>query len=209
MKYLALGDSMSIDDYTGVPGGGSASQFARLVGAPDPQFLAHDGSTTDGVLESLRRVTVAPDVTTLTAGGNDLLQALMWSLTDPGETMADYSIRAAEHTLANLHRISDRLESLGGTVILNTIYDPTDGDDSLSAAIGIPPDCRAGLDRLNRGIRELSGERGFLLSDLHQLFNGHGMVSADPWIVHQIEPNLDGATAMAKNWFTLWSSRPN
>ena len=27
--YLALGDSISIDDYTGVPGGGAPSQLAR------------------------------------------------------------------------------------------------------------------------------------------------------------------------------------
>ena len=27
--YVALGDSISIDDYTGVPGGGAASQLAR------------------------------------------------------------------------------------------------------------------------------------------------------------------------------------
>jgi hypothetical protein len=27
--YLALGDSISIDDYTGVRGGGAASQLAR------------------------------------------------------------------------------------------------------------------------------------------------------------------------------------
>ena len=33
MNYLALGDSISIDDYTEVAGGGAASQFARLIGA--------------------------------------------------------------------------------------------------------------------------------------------------------------------------------
>jgi len=30
--YLAVGDSMSIDDYTGVDGGGAASQLARKLG---------------------------------------------------------------------------------------------------------------------------------------------------------------------------------
>ena len=30
--YLALGDSMSIDDYTGVAGGGAVNQFYRRLG---------------------------------------------------------------------------------------------------------------------------------------------------------------------------------
>ena len=30
--YLALGDSISIDDYTGVHGGGAPSQLARKLG---------------------------------------------------------------------------------------------------------------------------------------------------------------------------------
>lgn len=30
--YLALGHSMSIDDYTGVAGGGAVSQFFRTLG---------------------------------------------------------------------------------------------------------------------------------------------------------------------------------
>ena len=30
--YVALGDSISIDDYTGLPGGGAASQLARKLG---------------------------------------------------------------------------------------------------------------------------------------------------------------------------------
>src|SRR5687767_13494848 len=75
MNYLALGDSISIDDYTGVVGGGAASQFAKLVRADEFQNLTRDGNTTDGVLETLSLVTTRPDVATLTAGGNDFLQA--------------------------------------------------------------------------------------------------------------------------------------
>src|SRR5437868_804300 len=74
MKYLALGDSISIDDYTGVAGGGAVSQFARLIGATEVQDLTYDGCTTAGVIEALQRVTNRPEVATLTAGGNDFLE---------------------------------------------------------------------------------------------------------------------------------------
>ena len=72
--YLALGDSISIDDYTGVPGGGAASQVARKLGL-DLVDLTRDGNTTQGVLSDLARAPTSADVVTLTAGGNDLLAA--------------------------------------------------------------------------------------------------------------------------------------
>jgi hypothetical protein len=42
--YLALGDSISIDDYTGVRGGGAVSQLARKLGV-DLVDLTRDGNT--------------------------------------------------------------------------------------------------------------------------------------------------------------------
>jgi hypothetical protein len=70
--YLALGDSISIDDYPGVRGGGAASQLARKLGF-DLLDLTRDGNTTHGVLADLDRAPGAAQVVTLTAGGNDLL----------------------------------------------------------------------------------------------------------------------------------------
>ncbi len=52
MNYLALGDSISIDTYTGRADGGAASQFARLIRATEFQNLTRDGRTTAGVLEA-------------------------------------------------------------------------------------------------------------------------------------------------------------
>jgi hypothetical protein len=69
--YLALGDSISIDDYTGVRGG-APSQLARTLGV-ELVDLTRDGNTTDGVLADLVRVPAAADVVALTVGGNDLL----------------------------------------------------------------------------------------------------------------------------------------
>jgi hypothetical protein len=44
---LALGDSISIDDYTGVRGGGAPSQLARRLNL-DLVDLTRDGNTTQG-----------------------------------------------------------------------------------------------------------------------------------------------------------------
>jgi hypothetical protein len=111
--YLALGDSISIDDYTGVRGGGAASQLARRLGL-DLVDLTSDGNTTPGVLADLARAPASADVVTLTAGGNDLLGG---------------DIPSA--ILRRLRRIAERLRPLGARVVVNTVYDPSDGDNSV------------------------------------------------------------------------------
>ena len=67
--YLALGDSMSIDDYTGVQGGGAVHQFY--------EFLGDSWSIDDRTVDGCCIPDVLPDghgeVITLTIGGNDLL----------------------------------------------------------------------------------------------------------------------------------------
>lgn len=202
MNYLALGDSISIDDYTNVAGGGAVSQFARLIGATQTQDLTQDGRTTDGVLDSLRGVTIKPDIVTLTAGGNDFLRGASQILNRwPGASWE----KIAHVSLNNLRSIADRLKEFGCPVILNTVYDPTDGDDSLLVQFGLADatPARATFNALNNGIRALAQEHGFLLSDLETLFHGHGAVSATPWIVMQIEPNFAGAGAIARHWHRL------
>ena len=205
MNYLALGDSISIDDYTGIARGGAVSQFARLLGA-DFQTLARDGRTTAGVLEAWGEITLEPDVVTLTAGGNDFLQGA-WSAVN---TRGDWDAVSAE-PLANLEKIADNLCAFACPVLLNTIYDPTDGDNSLLSAFGMAADtaeqARTAFNALNNGLRALAARRGFLLSDLETLFHGHGALSADPWIVSHIEPGLAGATAIAQHWHMLYTSR--
>lgn len=95
---------------------------------------------------------------TLTAGGNDLLTG-----DSPGAI------------LRRLHHIAQRISPLG-RVIINTVYDPSDGDNDVGrrqlglsrlAAIQL----RRRLNALNRGIRSLAGEYGLLLAHLEQLFH--------------------------------------
>jgi hypothetical protein len=188
--YVALGDSISIDDYTGVAGGGAPSQLARRLGA-ELVDLTRDGNTTDGVLADLARVPGAADVVTLTAGGNDLLGGSL-----------------PRGILRRLEQIVDRIEPLGARVIVNTVYDPSDGDDHVGRReLGLSRvaalELRRRLNALNRGIRRLTADRGFLLADLERLFHGHGIASSEPWFVQVIEPNLAGATAIAGHWHEL------
>src|SRR4029450_12654309 len=106
--YVALGDSISIDDYTGVRGGGAASQLARRLGL-ELVDLTRDGNTTQGVLADLAGAPPNADVVTLTAGGNDLL--------------GGDSPRAI---LRRLDQIALRLQRFDAHVIVNTVYDPSD-----------------------------------------------------------------------------------
>jgi lysophospholipase L1-like esterase len=191
--YLALGDSISIDDYTGVRGGGAASQLARKL-ALELVDLTRDGNTTQGVIADLAQAPAAADVVTLTAGGNDLL----------GGDLA----RAILH---RLDQIAVRIQPLGARVVINTIYDPSDGDNEIRRReLGLSRlatiELRRRLNAVNRGIAELARERGFLFADLERLFHGHGVTSNEPWFVQVIEPNLAGASAIAEHWYELLTS---
>jgi lysophospholipase L1-like esterase len=188
--YLALGDSISIDDYTGVRGGGAASQLARELGV-DLVDLTRDGNRTEGVLADLAAAPAVADFVTLTAGGNDLLAGDL-----------------PRAILRRLHQIARRIAPLGARVIVNTIYDPSDGDNEVGRReLGLSRLATVALRRrlyaVNRGIVRLARERGFLLGDLERLFRGHGVASDEPWFVEVIEPNLAGATAIAEHWYEL------
>jgi lysophospholipase L1-like esterase len=173
-----------------VTGGGAPSQLARKLGL-DLVDLTRDGHTTHGVLADLARAPASADVVTLTAGGNDLLV---------GE--------APRAILRRLGEIAQRIEPLGARVVVNTVYDPSDGDNDVGRReLGLSRlaaiELRRRLNAVNRGISNLARERGFLLSDLERLFHGHGVASIEPWFVNVIEPNLAGATAIAEHWQKL------
>jgi lysophospholipase L1-like esterase len=113
--YVALGDSISIDDYSGGPGcGGASLLFANRDGDfPDWRgrdlrttesgavfsLLATDGATTrtflDLQLPRLAALHVRPTLVTLTIGGNDLLGAY-------GDS------RAAREVIAHVQAALDR-----------------------------------------------------------------------------------------------------
>src|SRR5438876_11405418 len=179
MVYLALGDSISIDDYTGVEGGGAASQFARLINAYTFLNLTVDGLTTAGVIDSLKAVIERPDIVTITAGGNDFLQTAFWGA-DPA-TKEGLSLLVTD-PLARLSHIAQYLAEYAFSVIMNTVYDPTDGDDEVGESLSLKPVFRRPFLELNDGIRTIARSFGYLLSDLALTFTGHGIGAKDSWI---------------------------
>jgi len=223
-RYLALGDSISIDDYAGGPGRGAASLLHRnrddefpefrgrdlVTGHPEAKLFlkAVDGATTRAVLE--KQITRVPTdeggrtVMTLTIGGNDLLLTLQMRGTLLGED-ADGAIRRIDSIVASMrNRYKD------GLLIVATIYDPTDGVGDLVNP-GFPLLRELGLfQRVNDGIRAMAdGERVFV-ADVHRHFLGHGNHHADPsnphhdpadpsgWFTDTIEPNARGASEVRR-----------
>lgn len=204
MTYLALGDSISIDLYTEVEGGGAASQLARLLSADLFLNLTRDGMMSDRVLSGLHEARTLGDLpkidaVTLTIGGNDLLSGYFFR----EEGGRGSQIVGFETLRRNITEIAALLTTLDCPVVMNTIYDPTDGDDSRAEELGLPPEARQALIGANAMLRAVAAEHGFLLCDLEALFQSHGFWSDDPWMVMHIEPNLAGATRIAEAWHRL------
>jgi lysophospholipase L1-like esterase len=218
--YVALGDSISIDDYAGGPGRGGASLLYRnrdddfpdwrgrdlITADPRTSFalLATDGATTDTLLRAqlprVRALPRPPTLVTLTIGGNDLLSAY-------GDTGAARAVvasvgAAVDRALADLAG----LLAPGGRVAVGTVYDPSDGTGD-TARLGLPawPDAVAAIDELNRALRGVAERHGAAVADVAGAFAGHGLRAGDPaqhdprpaqrdlWFCHLIEPNAWGA----------------
>ena len=170
--YLALGDSMSIDDYTGVDGGGAVSQFFRSLGEGwtlgDRTF---DGCCMAGVPTDARG-----DLITLTIGGNDLLSDVERYLAEGVESFA------AEH-LTLLQAI--RRANPAACFLVGNIYAPQSP---------LSPDWLAGLEDANAAIARNVAEVDARLIDIRETFRGR----EQELLCLEIEPNLAGATAIAE-----------
>lgn len=230
--YVALGDSMSSDHYPtcdvrglDLPPSrldplGAAALLYRNDDARWPEFrgrdLAHrapgvdftnlteDGAMIDDVateeLSRLGRDSADPQVlVTLTAGGNDLLDALL------AGAPLDAAVRRITRRYTDLiEAIRDELPR--ATLLLTTVYDPTDGTGRLPGleAFGRLP--LEYLDRFNDHVRETARRTpGALLADVHRHFLGHGVraVEGDRWYWAQnlIEPSARGASEIRRVWW--------
>ena len=230
--YLALGDSISIDEYAGGPGRGGASLLASNrnddfpewrghdLGTPSWSLLATDGGTTASLLMSqlprLEQGGLHPSVVTLTIGGNDVLSSY-------GDT------RAALHVVATVaERVDEALDRLarvvapGASVVVGTVYDPSDGTGDASR-VGLPPwpDVVNVLAELNASLRAVAGRHGAAVADIHARFLGHGLSRGNPaqgsprpsdrdlWYCNIIEPNAWGASGVrAAFWEALGRPQP-
>jgi lysophospholipase L1-like esterase len=238
-RYVALGDSMSIDLYPALDAGvidvavalerdPTAGHVAPLGAAsllyknaddvwPDDagndlssfyprltfENYASDGATIGEVFgEQLPRLEESPEpvLVTLTIGGNDLLSAFGSRPRLLQRIVADIE-EAYEFLVDSVRRCYEN-----GTIVLATVYDPSDRtakipgvyDDAGSLPLEL-------LDRLNEHIRTLArGTPNARLADLHARFLGHGM-SADEkdrwyWSRSLVEPNARGASEIRHAW---------
>jgi len=169
--YLALGDSMSIDQYTGVKGGGAVSQFHKWLG---------DSWTLDDRSVDMCRMRYVPtdgqgDVITLTIGGNDLLADLQLYLKEGLEGFAK------EH-LALLRSI--RQSNPDALFIVGNVYAP----QSL-----LTEKMAHALESANCVIVDNVMLVGAALADIRENFRGH----EQDYLCYDIEPSLKGAKVIA------------
>jgi len=231
--YAALGDSISIDDYAGGPGRGGASLLARNRDEDFPgwhghdlggyrfHLLATDGATSrtllDHQLPGLQRRGIAPQVVTLTIGGNDVLG---WY----GDTSG--ALGAADAALQRTDEAVGRLRTLGGPaaeIVLGTVYDPSDGTAD-ATRVGLPPwpDVVDVLAHLNDGLRAVADRHRCAVAEIHALFLGHGLTAGNPgqplprpsdrdlWYCNVIEPNTWGAHGVRRAfWEALGHPAPD
>jgi len=230
--YVALGDSISIDDYAGGSGRGGASLLARNRDDDFPAWhghdladlpfhlLATDGATSQTLLDyqvpRLERSDVRPSVVTVTIGGNDVLG---WY----GDTAG--AVRAADAAVARTDEALDRLRRLvvpDARIVVGTVYDPSDGTAD-AARVGLPPWPKVVdvLGHVNAALRQLAGQHGAAVAEIHEKFLGHGLATGNPgqpearptdrnlWYCNIIEPNAWGASAVrAAFWEALGHQPP-
>lgn len=219
MRYIALGDSISIDDYpqheTGKKGLGAAALFHRNDDAHWPEFrgldlttrhrdiafqnLATDGATSDDVIRrQLPRIVHddQPAIVTVTAGGNDMLTHLR----SPAPLA-----RLVESITERIERIVQSLTSTlpASLILLGNVYDPSDGTNEL---YGERLDREAGwLAQFNDSLSRIAQSHARVrLIDIHRHFLGHGVTARETerwyWSGLIFEPNARGASEVRRLW---------
>jgi lysophospholipase L1-like esterase len=230
--YVALGDSMSTDHYPtcdvrrlDLPPDrldplGAAALLHRnddlrwpefrgqdlTHGSADVEFrnLAEDGVMIDDVAtEELARLgcdSRDPGILiTLTAGGNDLLDALAG-----GERLEKAVTRIMRRYTDLVDTLRDEL--IRATLVLTTVYDPTDGGGRLPGLDTYGRLPLEHLDRFNDHVRETAASTpGVVLADVHHHFLAHGVSAPEAerwyWRRNLIEPNARGASEIRRVWW--------
>ena len=244
VRYIALGDSVSIDLYPALDAGKidvavalerttTAGEVAPLGAAsllyknaeelwPDelgndlisryPNIelvnVAEDGATIGDVFgEQLTQVEDTDEqvLITLTIGGNDLLSAF-------GNRPKKALLEKIEHDIAEAYDfLVDHLRGRfpNGTLIVNTIYDPSDRSGKIPGVYEeIGPLPLEILDRMNDHIRALViGTPRVALADVYAHFLGHGVSVAEDerwyWRRSLTEPNAEGANQIRRVWLDV------
>lgn len=215
--YVALGDSISIDDYAGGHGRGGASLLFRNRDDDFPEWagrdlrsagfdrmlmLAADGAIAEDVEVQVDRLVysgLSPDVMTVTFAGNDLMGVITgWKTVE--QTMTEVAKRGA----AFLGRLRQNFPQ--AQVIVGTIYDPTDGTARSGDWLPEWPEGVSVLAEFNSLLKRLANDEGYAVADIHGRFLGHGVTVGDIgqpdarpadralFYTRAIEPNAWGAS---------------
>jgi lysophospholipase L1-like esterase len=230
--YVALGDSMSTDHYPtcdvrdlDLPPArldplGAASLLYQNDDARWPEFrgqdlahrfpgiefrnLAEDGAMIDDVTtEELARLGGDSNdsgiLLTLTAGGNDLLDSLA-----AGRQLDRAVSGIAQRYTELVNSVREQLPR--ATLVLTTVYDPTDGTGRLPGLETFGRLPLEYLDRFNDHVIETArAVPGTVLTHVHRHFRGHGVRAPESdrwyWKRNLIEPNARGASEIRRVWW--------
>lgn len=228
--YIALGDSMSIDDYPMADRNGSSRGAASLFAANDDErwpslrgqdlseVLGYKSFAMDGAVVELveaqreRAQHVQAGLVTLTVGGNDLLQ--IYRRASDKTQIAEDVEHLKERFTGLVRRICRTFPE--ASIILTTVYDPTDGTGELPPygsglpihflhafnehVIKLALSSRPDKDDVHSDMRN----RRVLVADVHAHFLGHGLSAPvkDQWYLQgqPIEPNARGASEIRIAW---------
>ncbi len=168
--YLALGDSMSIDQYTGVQGGGAVSQFHEWLGGS----WRLDDRTADMCRMRYVPAEAHGNVITLTIGGNDLLADKQRYM---DEGLDDF---AGEH-LGLLEAI--RQANPNALLVVGNVYAPQSP---------LPDRLLQALSDANHAMAANTRSVDAHLADIRGAFRGH----EQEYLCYDIEPSLKGATVI-------------
>lgn len=145
-----------------------------------------------------------PVLVTLTAGGNDLLHLLEAGPPSTDDPVVVGGPVNADDVADGLERVVDRLreELEEPTVVVGTVYDPSDGTGELPGG----PMVEGALETLhafNDRVRALVERDGVRVADIHDHFRGHGLDEPDParrwyWRHSIIEPSARGASEVRR-----------
>ncbi len=223
--YVSVGDSMSLDDYTGVEGAGAASMLFRNCAELWSDFEGRDlastftGAThlvlsTNGIApETILRdqvgdVPANANLVTVTAGSRQLLSSLDRFM--PGFVEKDLMRAAAENIVERLDAIvaGVRERAPEALILVNNIIDPADSRGKLRGWLEWPGLTRY-LAKVNKGIVALAKAHGAGLVDVHRPFRGHGMTSASEkrWLASITEVNAAGAHEIRRLWWEQLKQR--
>jgi len=169
--------------------------------------LTEDGALIDDVAtEELARLgldSLDPRIlVTLTAGGNDLLDALL-----AGVPLGRAVARIIRRYTELIETLSEELPH--ASFLLTTVYDPTDETGhlpGLSESFGKLP--LEYLHEFNAHVRDVASRTsGAALADVHRHFLGHGASCPEAerwyWRRNLIEPNARGASEIRRVWWDV------